>query len=218
MAEKYGTIPKRFTKEWWEYFWDYYKIHTIASIIVILLIVMTIYQVRTSPKYDFNITYTGSQMFFDDEVDQIKSNLEQYIDDIDGNGEKSIFFQQIVFEDDNNQEPQYQAAMLSKLQLEFVTNDTMLFIFDETKKDNLFNEGLDGAFMNVNDWCDEKVSDELLFCNNNVPYAVRLDNSKFLSGLSVPSESLYIAVRANTKDSNNETYELSKKIANLLIK
>ena len=218
MAEKYGTIPKRFTKEWWEYFWDYYKIHTIASIIVILLIVMTIYQVRTSPKYDFNITYTGSQMFFDDEVDQIKINLEQYIDDIDGNGEKSIFFQQIVFEDDNNQEPQYQAAMLSKLQLEFVTNDTMLFIFDETKKDNLFNEGLDGAFMNVNDWCDEKVSDELLFCNNNVPYAVRLDNSKFLSGLSVPSESLYIAVRANTKDSNNETYELSKKIANLLIK
>ena len=25
MAEKYGDMPKRFTKKWWEYFWDYYN-------------------------------------------------------------------------------------------------------------------------------------------------------------------------------------------------
>ena len=34
MAEKYGTVPKKFTSAWWEYFWDYYKWHTIATVFV----------------------------------------------------------------------------------------------------------------------------------------------------------------------------------------
>ena len=45
MAEKYGTIPKRFTPEWWEYFWMYYKVHTIAITLVILAVAITVYQV-----------------------------------------------------------------------------------------------------------------------------------------------------------------------------
>ena len=108
--------------------------------------------------------------------------------------------------------------MATKLQLEFTSEDTMLFIFDETKKEYLFNENLDGAFMNVKDWTNGKIADELLFYNNDIPYAVRLDNSHILNGFTVPSESIYVALRANIKDSNDKAFELSKKIANLLIK
>lgn len=66
MAEKYGTIPKRFTKDWWSYFWDYYKVHTLVTVGIIAAIIITIIQVRSTPKYDLYVTYVGD-MYLTDE-------------------------------------------------------------------------------------------------------------------------------------------------------
>ena len=35
--EKYGVKPQRFTKAWFEYVWDYYKIHIIDLVFLGLL-------------------------------------------------------------------------------------------------------------------------------------------------------------------------------------
>ena len=50
MAEKYGVVPKRFTREWWDYFWMYYKWHTIAIAFVIIAVTVTIVQKINAPK------------------------------------------------------------------------------------------------------------------------------------------------------------------------
>ena len=55
--EKYGTVPKRFTKAWWEYFWEYYKLHVIVSVVVISMIGISAHQLLTNPKYDVTVTY-----------------------------------------------------------------------------------------------------------------------------------------------------------------
>ena len=33
MAEKYGTVPPKYTAKWWQYIWDYYKWHIIITVI-----------------------------------------------------------------------------------------------------------------------------------------------------------------------------------------
>ena len=57
--EKYGEIPKRFTKKWWEYFWDYYKIHTIATIAIVVAVASTISQCVNKIDYDLSLVTTG---------------------------------------------------------------------------------------------------------------------------------------------------------------
>ena len=48
MAEKYGEVPPKFTKKWWEYFWDYYKWHVIITVVAVLIASVTIVQCATS--------------------------------------------------------------------------------------------------------------------------------------------------------------------------
>ena len=90
MAEKYGTIPKRFTKAWWEYFWCYYKWHTIATAFVLFVIGSTIHSCVTAEKFDLNIVHMGNMSFGDDNGTAVELALEEFIDDIDQKQGKNI--------------------------------------------------------------------------------------------------------------------------------
>lgn len=57
--EVYGTKPKRFTKAWWEYFWDYYKLHVFGGIFAAILIGVTAVQCATQPSYDLQIDFAS---------------------------------------------------------------------------------------------------------------------------------------------------------------
>ena len=137
MAEKYGTIPKRFTKAWWEYFWEYYKIHTIVIAFIIIAVAITVYQVKTTPKYDLNLSYAGEMYLSDEMVSAIQDKLSEVIDDLDRNGEKKTGINQCVFTE-NDEDLQFTQAMITKLQLEFVTDESMLCDFSEDKAKYLF--------------------------------------------------------------------------------
>ena len=55
MAEKYGTVPKKFTKEWWSWYWMYYKWHTIGVIFALFLVFLTFMESLTAEKYDLTL-------------------------------------------------------------------------------------------------------------------------------------------------------------------
>ena len=94
--EKYGTIPPRFSRAWWSYFWEYYKWHTIISAAIILLVGVTVYQSVTSPKYDLTITNAGGVQLADDMSDRLCADLGGIIADSDANGETNVFLQQLA--------------------------------------------------------------------------------------------------------------------------
>ena len=83
MAEKYGTIPEKFTPEWWEYFWMYYKVYVIVGIFILITGAVTAYQLLSAPKYDITITYAGNSAFTDAVSDKIMSSLSPMCKDID---------------------------------------------------------------------------------------------------------------------------------------
>ena len=92
MAEKYGTVPPKFTKAWWGYFWDYYKWHVIITVAAVVIAAVTIVQCANRPKYDMNVIYAGHMNYSDEEIEKMQNLLSEYIEDIDGNGKKSIFY------------------------------------------------------------------------------------------------------------------------------
>ena len=99
MAEKYGEVPPKFTKKWWEYFWDYYKWHVIITVVAVLIASVTIVQCATRPKYDMNVVYAGHMNYSEEEINKLKEIISERISDIDGNGENSVLLSTLVFAD-----------------------------------------------------------------------------------------------------------------------
>jgi hypothetical protein len=220
MAEKYGTVPPKWTKEWWEYFWYYYKWHTIITIAVILCIAFTIGQCATRPKYDITMTYAGHKIYSDEEIERASAGLAQYVDDVDGNGEQSVFFQQLNFTDEMGGE-EYDYASQTKLDIEFQNDCSFLFLYDSAEMESMIERSsTSDLYVPVSEWADTMPDESMLYYKDGVPYAVKLDNSAFLQENDIYSEDLYILVRRNyAKDEANIlANESSVRIANALIK
>lgn len=73
-----------------KYFWDYYKVHTLIALVVAVLIAITVYQVVNTEKYDLEISYYGKTYITDEMKNEIEDKLEQYIEDLDGDGKKEV--------------------------------------------------------------------------------------------------------------------------------
>lgn len=220
MAEKYGEIPKKFTKDWWEYIWDYYKVHILVTVAIILVIIFSYNQQKNMEKYDFNVNFIDNSYMLETEFDLLKNTINRLIDDTDQNGVKSTLIQEFPISD-ATEDAQFTQAILSKLQLQFVTQDTMLYIFDKDTSKYIFNsQDYQEAFMPVDDWLESDVTKDLLYTYNGVSRAVSLKNSSLLKNSSILDKDLYIAVRSFTTDDEKilNTINLSKKVANELIR
>ncbi|MBQ3037750.1 MAG: hypothetical protein IJD30_01090 [Clostridia bacterium] len=220
MAEKYGTIPKKFTKAWWEYFWEYYKVHTIVSAVVVVAVVSTIYGVLTAPKYDFYMTYATGGYIDNDSVNKVGEVLSEYIEDTNQNGEKLVSSSCYTFSD-GEQDAQYLSTMITKLHLDFVVDEVMLFVFSEDKTKYYFDSNsLSGAFKPVGEWVTDKNSDLKTYSFYGEEYAVSLENSKVLKDAGIKCDDLYVAVRAYETDDEEVKSRMRSAIAvaNELIK
>ena len=58
-----------------KHFWDYYKIHTIVTLVVLMLIGVTVYQVVSNKEYDLPIEFFGEKMITDEQA----AALESYV-------------------------------------------------------------------------------------------------------------------------------------------
>lgn len=137
-----------------KHFWDYYKIHTIVAVIVLILIGTTIYQAVTRVKYDLEMTYYGnSTAFTEEQAEILKEYIAQYIEDIDGNGEKNV---DIVFVSSEMAEgnPEYQMAISQKFMAELSAGVSAGYIFDQEYYDYAGPESDMGAMESAFNMCD----------------------------------------------------------------
>lgn len=212
MAEKYGTVPDKWTKEWWDYFWYYYKWRVILIAFAVLCVVFTVAQCAMREKYDLTVTYAGHMMYSEEEINRLTAGISEYIDDVDGNGEKSVFFQQLNFMDTMGSE-EYDYASQSKLDLEFHNEQSFLFLYDEKELQNMLGRDYaEELYVPVSEWAQGGA--------DGLEYAVSLKDSAFLAENNIYSDDLYLVVRRNYKDDKKNVlaWESSVRIANNLIK
>lgn len=220
MAEKYGEVPKKFTKEWWPYFWMYYKGHTLAILFAVFFISHTLYECSTIPKYDLTATYTGKTVISQQDEEKITEFLKANTNDIDKNEEVNPYFQQLVI-DPSSLDADLNMAMQTRLTTEFQSERSFIFLLDENSRETLLkNERYTEAFLPVNEWLAEKVSEERLVYIDGTAYAVSLSGSEFTKDFSSPEGELYVALCTLRYDDeeNKEAFENSKAILNAIVK
>lgn len=220
MAEKYGTVPPRWTKEWWEYFWEYYKLHVILIAAAVIFTAFTVGQCAMKPKYDMTITTAGHIIYTEEELEHMTEVYSPLAGDVDGNGRKSVLVQQINFMNKQGSE-EYDFASQMKLDVEFSNDCSFLFLFDGTELENaLGRESAQQLYMSVSDWADVLPEEDMLVLKDGVPFAVKLDNSRFMAENNIYHEDMYLVICRNYKsdDKNKLAHESSVRIANTLIK
>ena len=219
MAEKYGTIPPKFTPAWFGYVWLYYKWHIILPLAVILFTGFTMYQCTHRPQYDAEVIYAGHTVFSEAQTEEIPLGLAQYVDDVNDDGEKTVFFQQINFSDTPGME-EMDYNMQMKLDLQFQRGETFLFIYDKDETDIMIaRESAELIYLPVTDWADVMPDADKLYTKDGVPYAVSLANNQKIKDIGINTDDIYLTLRINYSDGDDiaKKYENAKKLANALI-
>lgn len=207
MAEKYGEVPKIFTKKWWEYFWDYYKVHTIVIVIAIIAITMAVYKAATAPKYEFNIAYSAEANIPTDTEEMFRKKLSEYVTDSNGDGEDGVVIHQNTFLS-GMEDAQAEQTMILRMQLEATDKDTIVYIISEDKLKYMIDAPeMKGVFLSVEEWLDSDVSEDKLYKSNGKACAMRINGSKMLEQYGIYSDNLYIAVRNYNEELSDEMKE-----------
>jgi len=217
MAEKI-VKPKQFTKEWYRYVWDYYKIHIICAVIAAILAVVTVFDVLNKVDYDLNMHYIARSVLSSDVSERLASVSSTCIEDINGDEKKVAFLSQLNFTDEAMMDGNQIMALENKLLSVLATDEEMLYLFDKVMlQDILSMPATEGVFVPVSAWCKEEMPEELCYGD----YAVNLSHSAVFGEMGVDSSDLYVVVRMNYKPEEAELrqrYENSISFANMLVR
>lgn len=194
--EKYGTIPKRFTRDWWGYFWDYYKIHTISAGIAAVLIGTTAYQCATQTKYDLNISFIGPYQITEEMQNSLSEMISPEIDEITDNKQLDIGYITYMLNPDNadKSSAEYEYAMQMKLMAELQAGETDIYILSGSNASYL--SSYSDCFMNVSEFSGEEYSDNMLLKDGEGrAFAVSLKDNPVLTAAGIDCSDMYLAVR-----------------------
>ncbi len=218
MAEKYGVVPPRFTKAWWEHMAYYYKWHAIITAAAILIALVTIVQCAAREKYDMYVVYSGHMNYSDNEIKKIQELLSERIDDIDGNGEKSVLFQQLVFSDTAGSQ-EYDYAIQTKLDMTFGNDCSFIYLFDKSEASIQIQKSAAADIFETADVYTPDTGSETLAAPDGKAYAVSLADSALLAKNGIYKDDLYIMLRKNYKndEKNIKAHENSISAAKALI-
>ncbi len=212
MAEKV-VVPKAFTKEWYEYVWDYYKYHIMVGILTIVFLTVVVTQMINTVKYDANINLITTGILAEEKEEKLAYFCSENSEDVNQNERVDVSITQLNFTQENRANQEMHTALLNKLMVLFNSNDELLFIVDEYMLDYI--EGMkytEDIFYRADEWIDE----ELLYKGD---YAVTLDKSSVLENLGIDSSDLYILLaKMDAEDGFKNEEQNAIKIAKFLLK
>ncbi len=132
-------------KEKTDNFWYQYKVHIIATVLLVAVIAICVSQCVSRPDYDMKMVYFSYTPVLDDQLNLVEDYFEEYAPDMNGDGEVLVQVVNCSFSNANNN-LQYKNSMLMKMQSIIAAEyDTMLFITDEESI-----EYFDGLLKDVN--------------------------------------------------------------------
>ena len=200
MAEKYGTIPKKFTADWWGYVWEYYKWHILITLFLIIFVASYIHSCATAVKYDVSVVHTDSNVIGEDVSLALREDLQDKIEDIDANGERNIEFMSMTIVGTPGFEEQ-DMAMQTKFFLSFTHETTYLYLVSEEQCLNLIdNSSIGDYFLPVDEWGFE--TEKNLSPEDGGNYGIALDDNAYLREKGCITEGLRLMIRPYYADAD----------------
>lgn len=220
MAEKYGTIPPKFTKAWWSYFWDYYKWYVIAAVLIMSFIIYAVTTEVKTPNYDMTVIYTGEKAFEEEALTAMQKKFEEYSTDANGDDEVNV---QVVTYGRTLEEGREMEDFGSKVNFDasFEEDCKFLYLIDKKWLDIMFAPGnIDNVLVPVSEWGVDTPGDAQTAYCENIPYAVSLKDSKIMQELGIDCDDVYVMLRINkeTDEINTRAYESALSLVRELVK
>lgn len=191
--EVYGEKPKKFTAKWWEYIWEYYKWHFVTVLFIIFVLVTTLQQCATRPKYDLQITIATEQDLVLTQVDSLRADVESIVTDATGNGVNEVYIMPLTLNPEGD--PQVMQVNHTKFTVELSMPESYVFILSKTYADQVVGSGL---LESVDVWAGGESKEEV----------VSLKGNEKLAALGIDTEELYLGV-VSLEDENKDD-ELEK--------
>ncbi|MEE0944234.1 MAG: hypothetical protein UIM24_02115 [Clostridia bacterium] len=224
--EKYGEVPKKFTKKWWEYFWDYYKWHTIAILFALMLVAVIVHQYTTQIRYDTTITVSGGHGLSEGLLEIVEVDLAEVAEDINGDGEKHVMIQQLISPPAAEGAPrdaQYEIAVATKVMAEFAAGESCVFFLSKDEVNKYLNDTRnDGVFVPVEEYAETMPDKSRLMSAKGIAYAVNLGACRYFTEKGIDASEYYLMIRNpryNETDDEKaiKRTESAKKIAAYII-
>lgn len=116
-----------------ENFWYHYKWHTIAAVAAVIVLTILIADMVTKTKPDYSIVFATQNYVSSAATDKLKSELEAYGRDINGDGKVVVQFDTIVF---SLSDYQVNTANQMKFAAHLSAKDMLIFIVDKETYQN----------------------------------------------------------------------------------
>ncbi len=212
MAEKI-TKPNKFTKEWYGYIWDYYKVHILGGIAAVIFLIVLINSMLNTVKYDTNINYITTDVLTTEKADELALMCSANSDDLNGNGRVDVAINQLNFTAENKENGEMYQALLNNMYALLNSTDELLFVADKEMLSQLTGTKYSAdIFYKTTEWLDNAQSEEN-------EYAAPLKKSAVLNELGIDADDLYVLVaKTDSDDGFKPEEENAIKIAKFLLK
>lgn len=222
MAEKYGVVPKKFTRAWWSYFGMYYKWYVIIPTAVIILVIGTVTSNIKMSKYDLTLTYAGPQYISATQQKEINAEFSTLCPDANKDGKKMLTLASITMNPESN-DKEYLSNAVTMLQFALYDEQKYVYIIHKDFIPRFFGQNeASCAYAPVESWLTADAGNSELISARNTNYAISLKGSKLLEKWKIDLSDHYLLMRfapkADAHEDEIKNYEAAKELANILIK
>ncbi len=129
-------------KSWLENFWYHHKIGVLIGTFAVVALTILIVQTVTRERPDYTAVMVTENGPLPDEVTYLEQVLAQYGEDINGDGEVVVQINSLFL---GGKQYANQDANAQSLQMQLITGDTLLYLYEPTYEKRLTAVGRDNA-------------------------------------------------------------------------
>ena len=200
-VESLVVIPKT-PKEKLQNYWYHFKWHTIGSVALVIVLAIMIVQCASRESYDFMVVIYANTPMESGRIEKIEEYIEQFAEDIDGDGKVSVEVVDCTFSD-LTEDSQSKQTAVSKVQSMIAAEPkAILYIVNEKSANDLNGLNTKGFFEGEPIDLSQEFYD---FCNGETEY------QKVPEGLKIGYRRIGGTLMQNDKDAK-EIQKVSIKI------
>ncbi len=169
----------------------YYNWIKLAAVIFVLIfIAVTVRQCQNRHELDFGIMYAGSEAI-SQRLPDIEKALSEKVDfaDVDDDGLLTVRAKSITIPE--SREHAVEQQVMEQIQVEIIAGDYLIYVLTEKL---LMKYAVDESFMDITKYAEG--SEGTLSYDNGGVYAVPISGIDFFENIGIPTEGMYIALRA----------------------
>lgn len=204
MEQKFYKKYKLTSLKFWQNFWEYYKLHTIAIIFVLVFLTVGIRSCVTRVDVDLKIFYVGEYLI--PLPEKLETILSETVSDVDGDGRVTIDISNDAFS--NGKDIEAAVAIFNRIDAELMSGNPFILMTDE-KYIGRFEHN--SALSPIEDIIEGKnIPEENIKRDPKTGAAIAVDVASMPIGKEVGSltgKKMYVGVKVLPKDKmNNEKY------------